>query len=451
MTGGPNSLPPFFFSIHSPLASRAITTAVQNLGTAELTEANLAEHIWPLFNRVRQQATQTSKRPAEIYLANHSLGRPLDQMAMDVQLAMELWYEQLDSAWSHPQGWMAAITYFREQVAVILGAASHQQVVPKTSAGQGLRAVLNALSDHGHVPTVVATRGEFDSCDVILKTYAKKGRAKIRWVEPDTRQPIELYSVQSLKAALDSQVDLVLCSQVLFATGQVLADIPELVAAAHHVGAKVIVDTYHSFGVVPLEWEGSGRYSLGGADFLIGGSYKYARGGPGACWLAIHPRHLDSNDAANRLTTLDTGWFAKHEPFSYQRPDPPEMAEGGDGWLESTPPVLTTYQANSGLQLLRELGVVRLRRYNLLHQQRLSAAMKSHGIKMYEPSDWESRGAFALLPHPQAMELCHRLLQQGLNTDARNGSIRFGPDLLTKAHDLETAAKTVAQVLHEAI
>ncbi|MDP1562434.1 MAG: hypothetical protein Q8M16_13735, partial [Pirellulaceae bacterium] len=148
-----------------------------------------------------------------------------------------------------------------------------------------------------------------------------------------------------------------------------------------------------------------------------------------------------------RLTTLDTGWFAKHEPFSYQRPDPPVMADGGDGWLESTPPVLTAYQANSGLQLLRELGVARLHQYNLLQQQSLCAAMNSLGIKMYEPSDWESRGAFALLPHPQAMELSHRLLQQGLSTDARNGSIRFGPDLLTT----QTELKATAEIVHRAL
>jgi kynureninase len=246
-------------------------------------------------------------------------------------------------------------------------------------------------------------------------------------------------------------VDLVLCSQVLFATGQVLAGIPDLVATAHQVGARVMVDTYHSFGVLPLEWEGSNPHSLGGADFLIGGSYKYTRGGPGACWLAIHPRHLDSHGGTTRLTTLDTGWFAKDEPFAYQRPDPPLMAEGGDGWLESTPPVLTAYQANSGLQLLRELGVGRLRDYNLRQQQRLCAAMKSVGVEMYEPDDWELRGAFALLPHPRATELSQRLLRLGLNTDARNGSVRFGPDLLNTQIEMETAARIVQQALSESL
>jgi kynureninase len=434
----------------SPFRCPQISAACLALGAGEIGEAILTERIWPLFTRVRgQNSVSQGQTQRKIYLANHSLGRPLDRMAEDVRMALDLWYERLDGAWSDPCGWLAASTYFRRQVAELLGAASYQQVIPKTSAGQGLRAVLNALSDHGRVPRVVATRGEFDSCDMILKTYASKGRAEVRWVSPLSKDPIEQYSVQNLIAALRQPTDLVLCSQVLFATGQVLTDLPPLVAAAHEVGALVMVDTYHSFGVLPLQWEGPSPYSLGGADFLIGGSYKYARGGPGACWLAIHPRHLLENDSISSLTTLDTGWFAKQDPFRYERPEPPQLAAGGDAWLESTPPVLTAYQANAGLQLLREIGVGRLQRYNIQQQQQLQAACRDRGLAMYEPSDWQQRGAFALLPHPHASDLSQRLLQRGLNTDARAGCVRFGPDLLTTADELQRAAEIVKSTLQE--
>ena len=432
----------------SPFRCPQISAACRALGAAELDETLVAEHIWPLFARARGRGSSSSSAsPAEIYLANHSLGRPLDRMGEDVRMALDLWYERMDGAWSDPRGWLAASTYFRRQVAELLGAASYQQVIPKTSAGQGLRAVLNALSDHGRVPRVVATRGEFDSCDLILKTYAAKGRAAVHWVAPFNKDPIEQYSVQNLIAALRQPTDLVLCSQVLFATGQVLTDLPRLVAAAHQAGALVMVDTYHSFGVLPVQWEGPSLYSLGGADFLIGGSYKYARGGPGACWLAIHPRHLVENDPMHRLTTLDTGWFAKQDPFRYERPDPPQLAAGGDAWLESTPPVLTAYQANAGLQLLREIGVTRLQRYNILQQQQLQKACRDCGIALYPTEDWQQRGAFALWPHPDASHLSQRLLQRGLNTDARGGCVRFGPDLLTTTAELQQAAAIVKSTL----
>jgi kynureninase len=419
----------------------AIEQALAGLGTQALSPANVQEFLWPLFRRVCNRREQ-DPHPA-IYLANHSLGRPLDQMALDVQEALDLWYDQMDGAWSAPRGWLAASNFFRAQIAELIGAASYRQIVPKVSAGQGLRAVLNALSDHGHVPAVLATRGEFDSCDVILKTYAAKGRANVRWVEPSVREGIDHYGVADLTARLDADVDLILCSQVLFATGQVLADLPRLVQAAHDCGAMVIVDTYHSAGVLPLNWEGTGPYALGGADFVLGGSYKYTRGGPGACWLAIHDRHLHEP----RLKTLDTGWFAKAEPFRYERPDPPLLGDAGDGWLESTPAVLSAYQARSGLQLVLGLGVARLNVYNREQQQQMEAIFADQGVPLFAWPDSIEQGAFALFPHRHASDLAARLQASGLNVDARNGWVRFGPDLLTTTTEMVQASQILRRVL----
>ena len=86
---------------------------------------------------------------------------------------------------------------------------------------------------------------------------------------------------------------------------------------------------------------------------MIGGSYKYLRGGPGACFLYIAPEVLEAG-----LRPLDIGWFANADPFGYQRPDLPVLAHGGDGFLESTPPVLTWYQARSGLEFTLAMGVI---------------------------------------------------------------------------------------------
>jgi len=55
-----------------------------SLPAGALSEAGLREHVWPRFSRVLQRD--------EIYLANHSLGRPLDRLSADVQEALDLWY-----------------------------------------------------------------------------------------------------------------------------------------------------------------------------------------------------------------------------------------------------------------------------------------------------------------------------------------------------------------------
>ena len=56
-----------------------------------LSEEWLRRRVWPRFSRVR-------KAYPKIYLANHSMGRPPDRMAADVQHALDVWYHDMDEA-----------------------------------------------------------------------------------------------------------------------------------------------------------------------------------------------------------------------------------------------------------------------------------------------------------------------------------------------------------------
>ena len=129
-----------------------------------LTEENLRAEAWPLFSRVLERSKKS------IYMANHSLGRPLDRTAGDIATGVAAWYTGMNEAWDP---WMAARERFRSLTAQLINAPSADCIVPKTAAGQGLRAVLNALPGK---PRVVATEGEFDSLDFILRVYRDKGR-----------------------------------------------------------------------------------------------------------------------------------------------------------------------------------------------------------------------------------------------------------------------------------
>ena len=148
-----------------------IEAAVAALPTGPLTEDGIRSHVAPLFSRVL--AAQRDR----VYLANHSLGRPLDATEDDVREGLALWAGMGD-AWD---AWDAEMAAWRARLAALMGAPRPDCVVPKTSAGQGLRAVLNATTG---VRRVVATRGEFDSLDVILREYAHRGRIALTLVEP---------------------------------------------------------------------------------------------------------------------------------------------------------------------------------------------------------------------------------------------------------------------------
>src|SRR5947209_19789044 len=108
-----------------------------------MTVEKLREDIWPRFSRVMARD--------EIYLANHSLGRPLDRMSSDVANALDLWYSRMDDAWDP---WLAELNLWRSNVANLIGLSRPDGIVPKTAAGQGLRAVLNAFPHERPIPIV---------------------------------------------------------------------------------------------------------------------------------------------------------------------------------------------------------------------------------------------------------------------------------------------------------
>ncbi|HTA87139.1 MAG TPA: aminotransferase class V-fold PLP-dependent enzyme [Silvibacterium sp.] len=403
-----------------------IQQAVAALGEGPLDEAAIKRHIAPLFSCVLANE--------RVYLANHSLGRPLDAMANDVAEATSLWYTSLGDAWDP---WLDERQAFRARLAGLVGAPRADCVVPRTSAGQGLRSVLNALPGK---PRVVSTRGEFDSIDVILKQYAALDRINLRWVEPDAEDNL---SLESLIESVDrGGADLVVVSQIMFMTGQIVeglnnTGIDTLARACHQHGARLLLDSYHAVGVIAVD------VAKLQADFMIGGSYKYLRGGPGACYLYISPAALESG-----LRPLDAGWFANSDTFAYRRPELPVLKSGGDAFLDSTPPVLTWYQARSGQEFTLAMGVERLRAYSLAQLHALRAYLADAGVDRVIGGDLV-HGAFLAIRLPNAMELSAELEREGIVCDARGQWLRLCPDCLTRDEELRRAAAALGNLLHK--
>ena len=375
------------------------------MSAPRFTEERIRREVLPRFSRVAAREG--------IYLANHSLGRPPDRMADDVRGAIDVWYRDMEGAWAF---WLQQREKFRKLVAKLVGAPRADCIVPKTSAGQGLRAVLNALPGK---PRVVTSDGEFDSIDFILRVYREQGRIDLRIVPWQALSP--------------AGATLVVLSTVMFRTGEVVPGLAKLIKAAHAAGALVLLDVYHHAGVMPLDLADLE------ADFAVGGSYKYLRGGPGACWLYVRP------GLAETMRTPDTGWFAKKDVFAYLRPEPPEYGRGGDAWLESTPPVLQPAQALAGLEFVLWAGVENLRAHSLEQKKRLADFLFANGVGTAGVG--EDFGAFLTARTAKAEAAAARLKKQGVIVDARGEHLRIGADILNSDEELERAAKLVGAAL----
>jgi kynureninase len=400
-----------------------IAAAVAKLGIGPLTEAAVSQHIRPLFS-------QTLARD-RIYLANHTLGRPLDQMHADLSQGAQLWSDALRDAW---EPWLAEEANYRSALAGMLGLERPDCLVPKVSAGGALRAVLNTLPQGA---TVVTTTGEFASVSVVLAQYAALGRLRVVLAAP---APEGTHTAESVNEAMrrEPSLRLVVVSHVFYSDAQVFQNLATLAAACRAHGAQLLVDCYHSFGVLPVDMPALG------CDYLIGGCYKYLRGGPGAAFLALAPHVADG-----ALRPLDTGWFAQEAAAGTntgpRHEDGPALRAGGDAWLEGTPPVLTYYQARSGLAFTHAVGVERLRAYSLGQLQGLRALLGERGIATHGGD--AAHGAFLTIATPDPAEVVRQLAQKRIAVDARDGQLRVCPDCLTTGDELEQFADAIASCL----
>lgn len=176
--------------------------------------------------------------------------------------------------------------------------------------------------------SVLTTDSEFHSAFRQLGRLVEDG-----YVEATTvaARPFETFQQRFEAAANAQNWDLIFLSQVFFDSGFVVRDLSRLTNIAHSARAEakpmIVVDGYHAFMAMPVDLS-----EIQGHVFYLGGGYKYAMAGEGACFL-----HIPEKAA---LRPLYTGWFSEMDHLSGDRhalgSQPTGYAKGGAGFLGAT-------------------------------------------------------------------------------------------------------------------
>jgi selenocysteine lyase/cysteine desulfurase len=301
-------------------------------------------------------------------------------------------------------GWGARTEAVRDGMAALLN-ASPDEIAVTTSASDGINSLASALDFSGPRNKVVVSNFEFPTGAQIWHAQEPRGAVVEHVAEAqDGSIPLEHFA-----AAIDRTTRLVQITHVCYRNGQRL-DVEAITRLAHERGALVLLDAFQSVGALGVDVQALG------VDFAVGGMLKYLLGTAGIGWLYVARRHLG-------LTPTVSGWFAQADidamDIFANAPAPTARR-----FQTGTPPVVNSYAAEAGLDLIRGIGMgaieTRIRGLTGEAMDRLVDA----GCRLATPREDHRRGPQVAIRSKDAAALTARLAERGVVVSWRDRNVR---------------------------
>lgn len=285
-------------------------------------------------------------------------------------------------------------------------------------------------------PRVVTTDGEFHTIRRQLDRLAEEGIEIVR-VAATPRETL----AERIAAEVDDRTACVMVSSVLFATGLIVPGLPLVAEACDRAGSHLLVDSYHSLGVVPFPLDGMEQ------AFVVGGGYKYLQLGEGNCCLRVPP------DCS--LRPVITGWFAEFGELA-ARKEPGEVAYGTGPvrFAGSTYDPTSPYRGAAVMDFFEEQGLtpgflrdVSQHQVGLLERTFRALDLDPKSIDLESDVPLAERGGFLALRCADAGAVYQGLLGRGVRTDYRADVLRFGPAPYLTDEQIVRAVETLRDVV----
>ena len=355
-----------------------------------------------------------------VYLISHSLGAMPRATYDRLHEYADIWATRGVRAWS--EGWWEMPTRIGNELGRIIGAdrgtvVMHQNV----SICQSL--ILSCflpLPENSTRRKIVYSELNFPSVMYVYEAHARAHGLRIEQVKSDDGMTVP---TERMLSAIDEETLLVPISHVLYKSA-FLQDAQAITERAHEVGAMVVLDTYQSAGTVPFSVKDLG------VDFATGGSVKWLCGGPGAGYLYVRP------DLIEQLEPKTTGWMAHEEPFAFE--SELRYAPNITRFLHGSPAIPALYAAESGYQIINEIGVQAIREKSMRQTGALIELAEAAGFRVTSPKNPAQRGGTITVWDDNASAITKELIRREFIVDYRPGAgVRISPHFYTKDEELE--------------
>ncbi len=363
-----------------------------------------------------------------IYLINHSLGAMPERTYDRLREYADAWATRGIRAWA--EGWWDMPITTGDKVARIIGADPGTVVMHQNVSV--CQSIIISCFDLGQKRNkIVYEAMNFPSVMYVYEAHARASGAQI--VEVPSEDGITI-DTQRMVDAIDDETLLVPISHVIFKSAY-LQDVKAIVEKAHRVGALVVLDVYQSAGALPLSVK---EFDV---DFATGGSVKWLCGGSGSGFLYVKP------ELRNTLSPKVTGWMAHRAPFSFE-PGEIDYTTDVRRFLHGSPAIPALYAAESGYDLINEIGLERIRTKSINQTTKLIALADEQGWKVNSPRDASKRGGSVVIDVPYAGGVVQELSERNVLVDFRPGAgIRIGPHFFNTDDELTATIAEIRDIL----
>jgi kynureninase len=378
--------------------------------------------------------------PTLIYLDGNSLGRLPKRTAERMRTVVEQeWGGRLIRAWG--DGWFTAPQRIGGKVAQLIGAEAAEVLVTDSTSVNIFKLVIAALQARPGRHTIVTDDLNFPSDMYLLQGAAKLAGPDYKVMVVESADGLTVTEAQ-LDAVINADTALVCLTHTAFKSGFVY-DMASITKRTHAAGALMLWDLCHSVGALPVSLNACD------VDLAVGCTYKYLNGGPGSPAFLFVKQALQEE-----MQNPIWGWFGQKGQFDMTLTYQP--AAGLNRFLAGTPTLLSLAAVETGVDILLEAGLDRLREKSVKQTEYMitlwEAELKPLGVTLNSPREAAIRGSHVSLGHPDGLRIDRALIEDmNVIPDFRYpDNIRLGiAPLYTSFADLHEAVARLKRVLVE--
>jgi len=273
---------------------------------------------------------------------------------------------------------------------------------------------------------ILTSQNEFHSFRRQIQRLEEAGLVAVTRIQADELAVNRSKFLTVVSEKLRSEnYDLFFMSQVFFDSGLALST-EEILALskAAPINTVICIDGYHAFAAIPVDLS-----ALEGRIFYLGGGYKYAQAGEGACFMVV-PK--------GNWRPINTGWYANIENLSSFGSSDVPYPSHGSAFLGATQDPSGIYRFNAVWNFFEQenISVSVIHQHVVRLQNRFLTKLADTLLAKYRLININESGAenslrghfltFDLESPENCVKTSQELKKRGVLTDFRGQRLRIG-------------------------